>query len=182
MANFETFSAYLSRLITFQDLIYIAFLMVLALLLRKPLARMLRISVRRYLLIALAFSGVIGLSLRFWVASGYDNTFWVINPLLWAAGIHANANLVLNIALYVPPTMLLVLARKSWWQVLISMFAMSFIVETIQQYARIGAADPIDLVANFLGSVLGVLLGLVIVKVLPRFASKPQGSDLELPD
>lgn len=173
MSNLETFSAYLSRLLTFQDLIYIAFLMVLALLMRKPLSRVLVISVSRYLLIALAFSGVIGLSLRFWVASGYDNTFWVLNPMLWAAGIHLNANLLLNIALYVPPTVLLVLARKSWWRVLIFMFAMSFVVETIQQYARIGAADPIDLVANLLGSIFGVLLGLVLVRVLPRFASKP---------
>jgi glycopeptide antibiotics resistance protein len=170
MAQFETFSAYFSRLITIQDLIWIGLIWLLAFMLRKRFSKSLDISIRRYLLIALAFAGLIGLSLRFWVTNGTLSTFWLFAPEGWSGGFHLNANFLLNISLYVPPAILLVLARKSWWKLAIFFVALSFSIETIQQYTRIGIGDPIDWFANCLGAGLGITLGVILRHLLPRVA------------
>jgi len=173
VAQLESFASYFARLITLETFVWISFLMVIAFLARKPLARALQVSINRYLLIALSFAGIVGLSLRFWIASGTLSTFWLIAPELWEAGLRINANFVLNILLYIPPAILLVLARKSWWKITLGLFALSFASETIQQYARIGSGDPMDLFANFLGALLGVAIGLALVKLKPSLATKP---------
>jgi glycopeptide antibiotics resistance protein len=170
MAQLETFASYFSRLITFQDLLWIGFIWLIGFLGRKPLAKTLAISSNRYLVIALAFAGVIGLSLRFWVATGTLSTFWLVAPEVWSAGFLINANLLLNICLYVPPAVLLILARKTWWKVALFLSALSFAVETIQQYARIGQGDPMDWFANSVGVALGIGLGLLLRLVFPRLS------------
>jgi hypothetical protein len=174
MSQFETFAAYLGRFITFETFLWIFFLMVIAFLLRTPFSIALRVSIRRYLLIALAFAGVIGLSLRFWIASGTLSTFWLFAPELWSAGFHLNANLVLNVILYIPPATLLVLAKKSWWKVSLVLIGMSFVAETIQQYFRIGSGDPLDWLANTVGTIFGIALGLTLLKVWPSWAADPK--------
>ena len=170
MAQLETFASYFGRLVTFQDFLWIAFLWFIGFLIRKPVSKRLGVSVKRYLLIALAFAGVIGLSLRFWVASGTLNAFWLVDQEVWAAGFHLNANLLLNICLYVPPAILLVLAGKGWLRSFLTLLAMSFTIETIQQYARIGQGDPMDFFANGLGALLGLGIGLIVARVLPKLA------------
>jgi VanZ like family len=170
MAQFETFSAYLSRLITIQDLVWIGFIWLLAFFLRKRLSKALGISIRRYLLIALAFAGLIGLSLRFWVANGTLSSFWLIAPEGWSSGFHLNANFLLNIGLYAPPAILLVLARKTWWRLAIFFVALSFSIETIQEYTRIGIGDPFDWFANCIGALVGIGLGLALVALCPKLA------------
>ncbi|MFM5967477.1 MAG: VanZ family protein [Micrococcales bacterium] len=170
MAQFETIAAYFGRLVTFQDLLWIAFLWSIGFLIRKPVSKRLAVSVKRYLLIALAFAGVIGLSLRFWVATGTLNTFWLVDPEVWAAGFHLNANFLLNICLYVPPALLLVLAGKGWLSSWLMLLAMSFTIETIQHYARIGQGDPMDFFANGIGALVGLGLGLIVARVLPKLA------------
>jgi len=170
----ETFASYFSRLITFQDFLWIGFIWIIGFLFRKRLAKALGISTKRYILIALAFAGVIGFSLRFWNATGTLSTFWLFAPEVWAAGFHINANLVLNICLYIPPALLLILARKSWWKSAIVFAALSFVAETIQQYARIGQGDVMDLLANFLGASFGIGLGLLLRRLFPRLAVKEE--------
>jgi glycopeptide antibiotics resistance protein len=172
MAQLETFASYFSRLLTFQDFLWIGFIWLIGFFLRKPLANALGISSKRYLLVELAFAGVIGLSLRFWVATGTLSTFWLVAPEVWSAGFHINANLLLNICLYVPPTVLLILARKTWWKVALGFISLSFTVETIQQYARIGQGDPMDWFANCLGAALGIGIGLLLRLVFPTLSIK----------
>lgn len=172
MAQLETFDAYFGRLITFQDFLWIGFLWLIAILFRKPVSKFVRVSVNRFLLISLAFAGVVGLSLRFWVASGTLSTFWLVAPEVLTPGFHINANFVLNVVLYIPPAALLILARKSWWKVGLALVLTSFGVETLQQYARIGSGDPFDLLANSVGASLGVLIGLALVKFWPSLAAK----------
>lgn len=164
----ETFSGYFSRLLTIEVFTFIAFLMVLAFAFRGPFSNALKISVQHYLFIALSFAGVLGLSLRFWESYGFNDVFWLADPMLWSWGLRPNANLLLNILLYIPPATLLVLARKSWWSVGAVLIGLSFSVETIQQYARIGSADPIDLLANGTGALIGIALGLTLKKLLPK--------------
>lgn len=172
MPQLETFAAYFGRLVTLEDAIYILALMGLAFLVRKPIARRLGVSIRRYLLIALAFAGIVGLSLRFWEWGGINPLFWLVDPALWAMASHVGTNWILNVALYVPPALLLVLAAKNPWKVFAALVGLSFVIETIQQYTRIGAADPADLIANLLGAGIGVALGLVCGKIWPRLKNR----------
>lgn len=171
----ESFAAYFGRLITLETLLWIGVLMLIGFLFRKPLSKLLRISIQRYLFIALAFAGVIGLSIRFWEWYGTLSTFWLVAPELWSAGFRINANLVLNVCLYVPPSILLVLARKSWWRVLLALGTLSFLVETLQQSFGIGSGDPMDWFANIVGAVFGTGFGFVLLKVWPSLeASSPK--------
>lgn len=172
MSQLETFAAYFGRLLTVVDFLWIAVLMIPVVALRKPLSRRLQVSHRRFLLIGLAFAGVFGLSLRFWVATGTLSKFWLVAPEVWSAGSHLNANFALNVALYVPPAALLILARKSWWKVDLILISISFSVETLQQYARIGSGDPFDWFANSIGATLGVILGLALTRFWPSIAQK----------
>jgi hypothetical protein len=172
LAQFETFGAYFGRLLTWDVFLWIGGLMLLAFLLRKPLARSLQVSHRRFLLIALSFAGVVGLSLRFWEAYGTWSVFWLIAPEVWSEGFRFNANFVLNLVLYIPPAILLVLARQASWMVGLILIGMSFAVETIQQYARIGSGDPFDLFANTLGALIGVTIGLATIRLWPALGVK----------
>ena len=172
MSQFESFAAYFGRLITFADFAWIGVLMIPAFALRKPLSQVLKVSRRRFLLIGLSFACVFGLSLRFWVASGTLSIFWLVAPEVWSAGWQLNANFVLNVALYIPPAVLLVLARKSWWKVSLFLIAMSFSVETLQQFTRIGSGDPFDWFANSLGANIGVIVGVVVARFWPALAEK----------
>jgi glycopeptide antibiotics resistance protein len=167
MAQFETFAAYFGRLITIEAFIWISFIMLISFLLRKPFSRALGVSINRYLLIALAFGGVLGLSLRFWEVYGTISTFWLFAPELWSAGLQINANLVLNVVLYVPPATLLVLARKRWWESLLALGLLSFLIETLQQYLRFGAGDPFDWFANTFGVLVGIVLGVILLRLFP---------------
>ena len=171
MARFETFAAYFGRLITLEALLWIVFLLLISFLLRKALSPVLRVSTVYYLLISLSFAGVVGLSLRFWDAYGTLSTFWLVAPDLWSAGLKINANLVLNVCLYIPLATLLVLARKRSWKVLLVLGALSFLIETTQQYLRIGAGDPFDLFANIMGTLVGVTIGTILVRLFPTLAA-----------
>lgn len=176
MAQLETFAAYFARLVTLEVFLWISSLLVILLLLRKPASRALGISRHHYPLIALSFSGVLGLSLRFWEAHGTLTTFWLFTAGPWLDGIEINANFLLNLSLYVPLASLLVLDRKSYWRVALALSALSFVIETIQQFLRIGAGDRSDWLANSLGTVIGVLVGALLLRALPALGSKPRSS------
>lgn len=172
VSQLESFASYIERLITVENLAWIGLLWLASYLFRKPLARFAGVSTNRFLLIALAFAGVIGLSLRFWVMTGTLSTFWLVAPELWASPFRINANFLLNTFLYMPPAVLLVLARKSWWRVGLFLAVLSFVIETIQQYVRIGQADPMDLFANGFGTILGISIGLLLAKYRPALLAK----------
>lgn len=174
MAQLETFAAYFGRLLTVEVLLWITSLVVISLLLREPLSKALRISVKRFLLIAVAFAGVVGLSFRFWEAYGTISTFWLFAPELWSTGLAVNTNLVLNVCLYAPPAALLVLARKSSWIILLVLAAISFLTETAQQYLRVGAGDPFDWFANVAGTLLGIAVGFILLRLFPTFGTSPR--------
>ena len=172
MSGLESIPAYLSRLLTLEALAFAIFLMLIATLVRAHFSQALKISNRRFLLIALSFAGILSLSLRFWEQYGFNDSFWLFDSALWSADFKPNANLLLNVLLYVPAAALLVLAGRRWFSVLFTLVLLSFLIETIQQYARIGSADPIDLVANTAGASLGVVLGLVLRILKPSWAAK----------
>lgn len=168
MNDLDSFRSYFGRLATPRDFMWITIIWLFGVVLRKRLSKSLGVSVNRYLLINLAFAGLLGLSLRFWVLVGTLSTFWLIAPELWSNPFSLNANFLLNVCLYFPPAFLLVLAGRSWWGSAIFFCCLSFTIETIQQYARIGQGDPIDWFANSFGAVLGIAAGLILRLVLPK--------------
>lgn len=177
MDRFETFSAYFSRVVTPEALVFGLILMGLALLLRNYGAKRLGISVPRFVLIAGSIAGILALSIRYWDRVGTAEYFWLFDLSLWATAFTISANWILNVALYIPAAFLLVLARQHPWKVLMLLAGLSASVETVQLLTTFGNGDPADFVSNIAGSALGIALGLIAVRLLPRLLSAdPAGS------
>lgn len=88
------------------------------------------------------------------IATWLDSATWSTG---WSGEFYA------NIALFVPWALLAVLAigSRRWWWILAAGAAFSMTIEIIQIFsARI--SDPRDFVANTLGVVIGVAIGLLI--------------------
>ena len=173
MGQFETFQAYLSRVLTIDALVFLILLMTMAYFVRKAAARRLGVSVARYMPIALTIAAIIALSIRYWDANGAADTFWLFDGTLWPAAFKLGTNWVLNFVLYVPASVLLVLARKKHGMVILALVALSAAIETVQEFTGYGVGDPADFVSNSLGSGAGALLGLAVSFVL----RKPQSKD-----
>lgn len=172
MAQFETFSAYFSRVLTPEALVFGLILMALAFFVRRYSSRKLSISTRRFLLIAGSFAGIVSLSIRYWDRVGTAEHFWLFDLSLWSTAFAIGANWILNVALYVPAAFLLVLARQSAWKVLLLLASLSATIETIQLMTAFGNGDPADFVSNVVGSALGIMLGLVTGRLVPRLVSE----------
>ena len=69
-----------------------------------------------------------------------------------------------NIALFVPVGMFLLLlfGTRLWWVALTASFAMTTFIEFAQRSIPGRVPDELDLVANGVGAVLGVLIALVL--------------------
>lgn len=174
VAQFETFSAYFSRVLTPEALVFGLILMGLTLPFANWGAKRLQISLPRFALIAVSVIGVISLSIRYWDRVGTANHFWLFDITLWASALNTGANWILNVALYVPAAMLLVLARQSPWKVFLFLLALSALIETVQLVTTFGNGDPADFVANATGSVLGILLALAAGRLMPRLLSQKE--------
>lgn len=90
-----------------------------------------------------------------------------------------------NVAMFVPVGVLLLLlmGRRRWWAAILSGFVLSVGIEAAQLLLPGRVSDIRDLVANSLGTALGVLLALVIT--LPaalrrRRASRPRTGEVRL--
>jgi glycopeptide antibiotics resistance protein len=71
---------------------------------------------------------------------------------------------ILNIALFVPLGLLLVLlfGRRFFWVAIVLAIAVSGSVEWAQQFVPLRVPDTRDIIANGLGGFLGMLIGLAI--------------------
>ena len=172
MAQFETFSAYFSRVLTPEALVFGLVLMALAFFVRTYSSRKLAISTPRFLLIAGSIAGIISLSIRYWDRVGTAEHFWLFDLSLWSSAFTIGANSILNVALYIPAAFLLVLARQSAWKVLLLLTFLSAAIETIQLLTTFGNGDPADFMSNVVGTVLGILLGVVMGRLFPRLVNE----------
>jgi glycopeptide antibiotics resistance protein len=77
---------------------------------------------------------------------------------------------LLNIAMFMPLGLLLVLllGRHRWWLAILSGIGLTFAIEFLQQALPDRVSDPRDLLANSLGSALGVLATLVVTAAKAR--------------
>lgn len=69
-----------------------------------------------------------------------------------------------NIALFVPigVFLLLLFGAGGWWLAAIGSFAMTVVIETVQQKIPGRVPDDRDLIANTIGALIGIALGLLL--------------------
>ena len=159
MGQFESVDAYLARLLNIETLTWIAAWFALFFVFRKLIARRLRLRVGQTLLLAGALSGILGFSIRPWDMNGTSDVFWAFDPLLWGIAFQVGGNWILNAALYVPLSLLLVIYGKRallGWSALVILSAG---IETVQSFTRLGVGDPADFVSNCFGALVGVIIG-----------------------
>jgi glycopeptide antibiotics resistance protein len=79
---------------------------------------------------------------------------------------------LLNVAMFAPLGLFLVLllGRRAWWWAILFGVALTFAIEFVQQALPNRVSDPRDLVANSIGTVLGVLAALVVTAPAARRA------------
>lgn len=162
MAQFETLSAYLGRLIIGETLALIVLWSLIAWLFRKPIARRANLRKWQYLWTSLSFIGILSFTLRMEL-NGNDPIPWVLNAKFWSEALEVNANWALNVLLFVPSAFILVVIGRRPWPVLLGLVGLSATIESIQQLSLIGVADPGDWVANSLGAAVGVFLAEIVI-------------------
>lgn len=69
-----------------------------------------------------------------------------------------------NIALFVPIGMFLLLlfGAGGWWLAAIGSFAMTAVIETVQQQIPGRVSDERDLIANTIGALIGIVIALIL--------------------
>ena len=159
MGQFESVDAYLARLLHIETLTWIAAWFALIFVFRKVIARRLRLRVGQTLLLAGALAGILGFSIRPWDLNGTSEVFWAFDDLLWGIAFQVGGNWILNAALYVPLSLLLVVFGKPAFFSWVSLVALSAGIETVQSFTRLGVGDPADFVSNCFGAVVGVVIG-----------------------
>lgn len=159
MGQFESIDAYLARLLNVEVLTSVAVWFALFFVFRRPLAKALGLRVGQVLLLAGAFSGILGFAIRPWDENGSEESFWLTNSLLWSIAFQIGGNWVLNALLYLPAAYLLTSFGKPWWAVVIALGTLSFGIEGLQAFTTLGIGDPADLVSNCFGAILGASLG-----------------------
>lgn len=162
MGQFESIDAYLARLLNLEVLTWVAFWFALFLVFRKPLARLIDLRIGPTLVLAGALAGVLGFSIRPWDANGVSPTFWLFDPLLWSIAWQVGGNWILNAALYLPLSFLLVYYGKQPALTWLGLVGLSAAIETLQSFTRLGVGDPADFVSNCFGALVGVLIGTLL--------------------
>lgn len=78
-----------------------------------------------------------------------------------------------NVALFVPIGLLLVLLleRRRWWLAILVGVVLTVAIEFVQQFLPSRVSDPRDLVANAIGTTLGVLLAVPITAIAQRWSA-----------
>jgi VanZ family protein len=63
-------------------------------------------------------------------------------------------------------------ARRSWWKVCVALIALGIAIEIAQYFVHAGRqADPLDVLANSCGTLLGLLLGWIGLARWPDWAA-----------
>lgn len=172
MAQFETLSAYLGRLLTVDTLTLLAFWSLLAFVLRKRVRKLSSLSSIEYFWVSLSLVGILAFTLRIWDYSGNDPIPWPLNLELWSQALHIDANWILNAILFAPAAFILVFIGKNPWKAALILSALSALIETTQQLSMRGISDPSDWCANTVGTLVGVFVAelLLLTNITKRYA------------
>jgi len=81
---------------------------------------------------------------------------WLTDSALWGDAIRIDKPWLLNVGLFIPAGVMLTLTFARVIRVLVGLIALSVAIEFGQRWLMLGAADPADIIANFVGAALGV--------------------------
>jgi hypothetical protein len=105
--------------------------------------------------------------LREWSADGWWRA--TADPL-------GSAQVLLNVALFVPAGFAWTLLTRRPWRVLAALGALSVVVEVVQGVTGLGANDVADIVANVVGAAVGTAAGVVMGWLADAVAGRAVGT------
>lgn len=155
----DSLSAYLGRLIDIETLTMLLLWSALGIVLLKPIGKLSKLKGWQLLLVIGSIALILAFTLRLFNLDGSDPTPWPLNWFGWSQALAMGTNWYLNLLLFIPAGLVLVLVGKKPKWVFIGLALLSALIETIQQLTWSGVADPADFVANSLGAALGTGLG-----------------------
>ena len=159
------FTRYFSDLLTTDTLINFTFWCLVAWLLRKPLLASFGSSRMRAIFAALSLAAVLAFTVRVFSTYTFTSSYWLFSSM-WAGAFRvANANWLLNFALFVPAGFALRFAGRLALRTVGFLSLLSLGIECLQFWARSGVADPADLVANSCGAFAGVVLAMLALRI-----------------
>ena len=77
----------------------------------------------------------------------------------------ASSQIVLNMILFVPFGVAWALWSKRWWMVAVAALGVSAVIESLQGLLGAGATDVVDVIANLVGSLVGIGLAVGVRRV-----------------
>ena len=93
---------------------------------------------------------------------------WLTDSALWGDAIRIDKPWLLNVGLFIPAGVMLTLTFARVIRVLVGLIALSVAIEFGQRWLMLGAADPADIIANFVGAALGVACATVLTRASGR--------------
>ena len=93
---------------------------------------------------------------------------WLTDSALWGDAIRIDKPWLLNVGLFIPAGVMLTLTFARVIRVLVGLIALSVAIEFGQRWLMLGAADPADIIANFVGAALGVACATVLRRASGR--------------
>ncbi len=101
------------------------------------------------------------LELSSW-GDGVLTVSWLTDSALWGDAISIDKPWVLNVGLFVPAGLTVALVFPKATRVVAGLIALSVAIEFVQRWLMLGAADPADIIANYVGAVIGVACAKVL--------------------
>ena len=135
-------------------------LFVSALLLARPIARVLGTNRSLASMALVSIAAIVSVTLGVRAVNGSEfgdaNSGWLMDGDLWSRSIDIGSGWLLNLALFVPAGLFVALATRRPRRTLLGLAVLSLLIEFVQSLGLLGAPDPADLVANLLGAAAGV--------------------------
>ena len=93
---------------------------------------------------------------------------WLMDSALWGDVIRLDRPWFLNVILFAPAGLTMALVFPKAIRVVVGLVGLSILIEFVQRWWMLGAADPADLIANCIGAAIGVTSARVLKRASGR--------------
>ena len=93
---------------------------------------------------------------------------WLMDSALWGDVIRLDKPWFLNVILFAPAGLTTTLVFPKAIRVFAGLVVLSILIEFVQRWWMLGAADPADLIANCIGAAIGVTSARVLKRASGR--------------
>ena len=87
---------------------------------------------------------------------------WLMDSALWGDVIRLDRPWFLNVILFAPAGLTMALVFPKAIRVVVGLVGLSILIEFVQRWWMLGAADPADVIANCVGAAIGVASATVL--------------------